>query len=97
MFQVLAGIAMTVLGLWGLASIFVPAWRGCWKGTRVTCGAVSMTGFGLVFTAAGALLMFSRNFKEPEILALAGPPLIAGVPLVLIGSWLDFRRRPNAG
>jgi len=92
MFQLLVGIAMTCLGLWGLVTVFVPAWRGCWKGTRVTCGAVSMTGFGLVFAAAGAILIFARDFKDPVVLAIAGPPLVIGVPLVLIGNWLDFRR-----
>jgi hypothetical protein len=93
MFQFLVAIAMSGLGLWGLVSVFVPAWRGCWKGTRVRCGAVSMTGFGLVFTAAGAILMFARDNKDPVVLAIAGPPLIVGVPLVLIGNWLDFRRK----
>jgi len=93
MFRLLAGLAMTCLGLWGIVAVFVPAWRGCWKGTGVRCGTLSMTGFGLVFTAAGALLMFARDNKDPVVLAIAGPPLIVGVPLVLIGNWLDFRRK----
>lgn len=93
MLQFLAGLASVCLGVFALVCVFVPRWRGCWKGTRVICGAVTMAGFGLVFTAAGALLMFARDNKDPVVLAIAGPPLIVGLPLVLIGNWLDFRKR----
>jgi hypothetical protein len=61
----------------------------------VTCGVVTLSGFGLAFVAAGIILMFARDNKDPVVLAIAGPPLIVGVPLALIGYWLDFRRKPG--
>ena len=77
-----------------MAAVIVPGWRTGWRGTRVVGGLVTHLGFGLTFSAAGALLMFARDHKDPVALAIAGPPLIVGVVLVLVllGNWLDFRR-----
>jgi hypothetical protein len=95
MFRFLFSIPFVCFGVYALAAVFVPGWRTGWRGTRVMGGLVTHLGFGLTFTAAGAILMFARDNKDPVVLAIAGPPLIVGVPLVLIGNWLDFRNRPG--
>jgi len=96
MLQFLSGILSLLMGAYALAAVFVPRWRAGWRGTHVMGGAITHLGFGLAFTAAGALLMFARDNKDPVVLGIAGPPLIVGVLLVLIGSWLDFRRASTA-
>jgi len=93
--QFLAGLAFVCIGVYAFAAAFVPSWRTGWRGTRVMGGLVTHLGFGITFCAAGAILMFARDNKDPIVLAIAGPPLIVGVPLVLIGNWLDFRRKSS--
>ena len=92
MLRLIFSIPFLLMGTCALAAVFIPRWRTGWRGTNVMGGAVTHLGFGLTFTAAGAILMFARDNKAPVVLAIAGPPLIVGVPLVLIGYWLDFRR-----
>lgn len=96
MVQLLFSIPFLVMGTLALAAVFVPRWRIGWRGTNVLGGAMTHLGVGLVFTAAGAILMFARDNKDPVVLAMAGPPLIVGVSLVLVGYWLDFRRASAA-
>ena len=91
MLQVLGALVFACVGVYALTAVFVPGWRTGWRGTRVMGGLVTHLGFGLTFTAGGALLMFARDHKDPVALAIAGPPLIVGVLLVLLGNWLDFR------
>lgn len=93
MLRVLFGIGFVCMGLYALAAVFVPRWRTMWRGTHVLAGAITHLGIGLVFTAAGAILMFARDNRDPVVLPIAGLPMVVGVPLVLVGFWLDFRQK----
>ena len=92
MLQTLFGIPLVCLGIYALTCVRVPSWRACWKGTRVRTGAVSNLGLGLTFVAAGTILILARDTQDQIVLAIGGPPLLAGVLLILLGNWLDFRQ-----
>jgi hypothetical protein len=97
MFHVLFGMGFVCMGLYALSAVFMPRWRSGWRGTHVMAGAITHLGFGLAFTGAGAILMFAQDNRDLVVLPIAGPPMVIGVPLVLIGYWLDFRRAGKSG
>lgn len=92
MFRVLFSIPFWCIGLYALVAVFVPRWRSPWRRTRVIAGGLAHFGFGLVFTAGGAILLFAKNNRDAAVLLLAAIPLVVGVLLVFVGYWLDFRR-----
>jgi hypothetical protein len=86
------GVLAVAMSLFALATALVPRWRGAvrWRGSQVRTGVISSLGFAMVFGGA-ALLFLTRGAVSDHYRAWIVVLLIAGVPAVLIGQWIDFR------
>lgn len=87
------GVLAIGIGLFAVATALVPRWRGIihWKGTRVPAGITSSLGFGLAFAGIG-LVFTTRELLDDLSLAAFVVAVLAGIVLIFVGQWLDFRR-----
>lgn len=90
--QVVIGLALLGLGLASVVAALVPRWRGSmrWR-SGARCGLVSGLGAGAVFAVNGALVCLDGLLPAPAR-ACCGVAIVAGLPAVVVGSWLDHRR-----
>jgi hypothetical protein len=87
------GLLPIAIGLVAFATAFVPRWRRSirWRGTPVPAGVVSSMGFGMAFTGVGLFALTRGVIVEDARVGFAIAAL-AGLPMVVVGQWLDFRR-----
>jgi hypothetical protein len=87
------GLLPIAIGLAAFATAVVPRWRRSirWKGTPVHAGVVSSVGFGMAFTGVG-LFAITRGVLAEDGRVWFAIAAVAGIPMVVVGQWLDFRR-----
>jgi hypothetical protein len=90
-FCVIWGIVATISGIYLLLGIWFPGLRGAWKRSKVSIGAVTSGGFGLLFISLG--LTFLLGVPKPPWNIVALCSVVAAFLLISSGQLMDIKTR----